>query len=250
MDKWLGRLGGAGVGAQIGSAIYPGIGTLLGAVGGGLIGGRAMDRATGETEQAMERLEDIPLVDPTTHTITDQLRREQRAVQAGLTTDVAAGREAIDRTTAQGRTMVQRMYGHSPALTLASMRQIQRGAGEQTRELYGMAGQRAEGYTQLLTEHMRQLSQRRLDLQMHRAQQELGMATQRESDTRDMVMGGIGMFPELTGEIGEGARDLWQLGRRGAGRVGDWVGGRTDITPPSVRPMGKLYSPTRDMTRF
>lgn len=204
-DKWLGALGGAGTGATLGSAIFPGIGTAIGALGGGILGLIQGKKISNEAEGAQNAWDNIPLVDPASSRITDELRRRRRAVESGLTTDVTAGRHAIDRATASGIGVTEQLYGHSPVLGLSMAQRLLRGAGDQTQQLLGISGQKEGQYTQMLINHLNQISQRKLDLQTHGAQMRIADATQRTKDFREMSLAGIAMLPELMGDFGGGS---------------------------------------------
>jgi len=201
MSKLAGAMAGAGAGASAGSAIFPGIGTAIGAIGGGLMGYFSGKKVSAEAEGAQDAWENIPLVDPSSIRVTDELRRKRRAVESGLTTDVTAGREAIDRTTASGMSVTEKLYGHSPVLGLSMAQRLIRGAGEQTQQLLGISGQREGQYTQMLINHLNKISERKLDLQTHGAQMRIADATQKTKDLNEMGMAGLAMLPELMGDF-------------------------------------------------
>ena len=226
--SWQGALGGAGTGAAIGSSILPGIGTGVGALLGGIMGHAAGRRSGRELRDAQQGIEDIPLVDPNAMQITDQIKRERRAIQSGLTTEFSAGRQAVDEATAQGMSVAQTLYGQSPALALSMAQRLQTGAGQQMNQMLGIQGQRSTQYSQMLMEHLNRMSQRKLDISMHQAQQRLGVATQNRADMQQNMMAGMFMLPQFAGEIGQATRPL--LGQLGEGIQKVFAG------PSAVRP--------------
>ncbi len=219
----MGALGGAGTGAAMGSAIFPGIGTAIGAGIGAIVGGLSAKKRQDALKKATEGIENIPLVDPTQTEFADQIRREKRAIQSGFTTDFTAGKQVIDDATAAGMDVSSRVFAQNPALAIASMTRVQRQAGRQTSELFGIQGQKLGQYNQMLMDTINRIAQRKLDLSMHKGQQKLGMATQQYSDFQQNTRAGMFMLPQFTGEIKEGAGTIGSGVGRGIGHAYDSV---------------------------
>lgn len=216
-----GVLGGAGVGAQVGSMIAPGVGTAIGAGIGALVGGIQGNQRKKALDSALAGINAIPAIDPTMTEFASQVERERRAVQSGLTTEFQAGRDMLERTTSGATNLVGQVYAQNPALMLSSLSRIQNQGAMQANQMLGAVGQNQMKYSDMLRDTLNRISQRALDVNMHKAQQKLGVATQNQSDFNKNMMAGAMMLPGVIGEAGEPVAGAV----KGAGKfVGDQLG--------------------------
>ena len=223
-----GIFGGAGVGAQIGSTIAPGPGTAIGAGIGALVGGIQGNQREKALDSALAGINAIPAIDPTMTEFASQVERERRAVQSGLTTEFQAGRDMLERTTSGATNLVGQVYAQNPALMLSSLSRIQNQGAMQANQMLGIVGQNQMKYSDMLRDTLNRISQRALDVNMHKAQQRLGVATQNQSDFNKNMLAGAMMLPGVIGEAGKPVADAAEgvAGAvKGAGKfVGDQLG--------------------------
>ena len=202
-----GMLGGAGTGASIGTSILPGVGTAVGAGVGAIIGGISGASAAKDVGAAMERVEDIPSVDPTETAFLDELRREKRLVEAGLTPEFQVGKDLMLQAQASATNVATRF--NNPATALMFLENINRGFGTNVNKLIATIGSQRSGYLDAIGELTSRIAQRKLDVEMYKTTQGLGMATQSFADQRMNALMGT-----MMGVNQMGSMDLFDPSRR------------------------------------
>jgi len=170
-----GMLGGVGTGASMGTAIAPGVGTAVGALVGGAIGAFSGAQKSGAMRDATAQLMAIPNVDPMQTAFKDQLYREKKAVESGFTTDFQVARDMIGKSEAGGMSVAAEMAQTNPALALMMMDQVGKGTDTSVNKALGTIGTRGMGYTQMTQDLIDQMSKRKIQVDLLKAQQ--GMAT-------------------------------------------------------------------------
>lgn len=190
-----GALGGASLGAELGSMIpIPGVGTVLGALGGASVGAIAGSKKKKDVEKAMEAIEAIPPVDPNMLDFKDQLRREKRSVESGFSTEFQVSRDLIGQAEAGGMTVAAEIAGTNPALALMLMNQVSSQADASSNKALGTIATKGMGYTQMLSELIDRIGQRELDVNMMKAEYKMGQAMANKKDFNANAMALIAKF--------------------------------------------------------
>jgi hypothetical protein len=181
MSTAQGVLGGAGIGAEMGSALGP-AGTLVGGGVGAIIGGITGKQKFQDQKQALANLYAVPNVDPNQFMFKDQLMREKKAVDSGFTTDFQVARDIIGQSEAGGMSVAAELARTNPALALISMSQIGQGVDNSVNKALGTISTRSMGYTQMISDLIDKMANRTLQMQLLKSQIGLGIATKRLQD--------------------------------------------------------------------
>jgi len=190
-----GALGGASLGAELGSMIpIPGVGTVLGALGGAAVGAIAGSKKKKDVEEAMKAIEAIPAVDPNMIDFRDQLRREKRAVESGFSTEFQVSRDLIGQAEAGGMSVAAEVAATNPALALMLMNQVSGQADVSTNKALATISTKGMGYTQMLGELMDKMSQREIDVNMMKAEYKMGQAMANKKDFNANAMALMAKF--------------------------------------------------------
>lgn len=171
-----GILGGAGQGAAMGSVAGP-WGTAIGAVAGAVVGGVSASKKQGAQDDALERLEAIPSFDPMQLDFLDQLKREKRSVESGFTTDFQVAKDLNQKMTAGGLSVAESVGKTNPALAFSLGRQATAQGTTGINQALGTISSRGLGLTTSMGELINRIAQRKLDLEMVKTSQQLGIAT-------------------------------------------------------------------------
>lgn len=201
-----GALGGAGTGAAIGSAILPGIGTILGAIGGGAIGAISGYNKGNDMEDALEKLQAIPAIDPTMVAFRDELAREKKAVESGFTTDFQVARDMIAQTAAGGYSVAKEIAMTNPAMALSLMEGVGAQSDASINKALGTISTKGVSYTQMLLDMISNMSQRNLDVNVFKASQDMAMATAGMKDFN--ANANAGMMKLLDPEVLSGFKSI------------------------------------------
>lgn len=181
-----GAAAGAGMGAMIGTSIFPGIGTATGTIAGAIIGliggGITGNKQSKAMNTALERVEGISETDPMQLEFLDDLRREKRMVETGMTPEFNVAKDLIQQSAAGAMSMATRF--NNPATSLYFLNTISRGAGQNINQLMGTIGSQRGNYMQALGSYINDISQRKLDVEMYKTTQDLAIATQDKADTK------------------------------------------------------------------
>lgn len=211
-------LGGFGIGAKLGSMIMPGIGTAIGGfLGGGLglIGAKNKKKAI---DAATNIFAAIPKVDPNMIEFKDQLMAEKRAVTSGFGTDFQVARDIISESQAGGMSVAAEIAQTNPALALIMMNQTSMQADTSLNKALGTISTQKMGYTQLISDYVDKISQRKLDLQMLEATQKMATLTATQKDANANRMAGITQLFDPS--VGAGFKDFFSLfGNKGGAGV-------------------------------
>lgn len=186
-----GLLGGAGTGASLGTALLPGVGTILGALGGSIIGAISGGKKAKAVNDAMASLQAIPSVDPNQLEFKDQLYREKRAVESGFTTDFQVARDLIGQSEAGGLSVASELAQTNPALALMAMNQVGQGTDTAVNKALGTISTRSMGYTQMIGDMIQQMAQRKLDVNLFKSQIEMGQSTKEMQDFNANSLAGM-----------------------------------------------------------
>lgn len=208
MKGLQGGMGGAGSGAAIGSMIFPGPGTILGAIGGGIIGAISGASKAKAVNDAMASLQAIPAVDPNQLEFKDQLYREKRAVESGFSTDFQVARDLIGKSEAGGLSVAAEMAQTNPALALMAMTQVGMGTDTAVNKALGTISTRGMGYTQMIGDLITQMAQRKLDVNLFKSQVEMGQSTKEMQDFNANSL--AGMMKLTDPSVLEGFKGLFQ----------------------------------------
>jgi hypothetical protein len=182
MGGLQGFLGGAGMGATLGTEALPGVGTVVGALLGGTIGAFSGADKANKQNSAMARLMATPEVDPNQTIFKDQLYREKKAVESGFTTDFQVARDIIGQQEAGGMSVAAEMAQSNPALALMAMNQVGQGADTAVNKALGTIGTKGFGYTQMVGNLIDKMSQRKLNVSLMKSSQGMATATQGMQD--------------------------------------------------------------------
>lgn len=195
-----GVLGGAGAGAAAGSVAGP-WGTAIGAVGGAIIGGVTSANAAGAQDAALERLESIPYYDPLQLEFLDQLTREKRAVESGYTTDFQVARDLNKEMLAGGFSVAEAVGSSNPALAISMTRQAGRQFSTGVNQALGTIATRGAGLTSSIGDLINRIAQRKLDLDVLKTTQELGLATSELQTNQTNMAQFAATLPQYAGDI-------------------------------------------------
>jgi len=172
----------------------------MGSVVGMVLSYIEQDLAKGAAEKSLNEFDAaFRNVDPDQLKFKDQLLREKRAVQSGFSTDFKVARDIISQSEAGGMSVASELARTNPALALMTMNQVSSQANTSVNQALGTIATQNMGYTQMLSDLIDKIAQRKLDVDVTKAFQRLGMETQIQKDTNENVMGLIG---QLTGGIG------------------------------------------------
>lgn len=201
----LGALGGASAGAKIGSMIpLPGVGTVVGALGGALLGGIGGSKKQKAVDDAMAAIEAIPAVDPNMVGFRDQLAREKRSVESGFNTEFQVARDLIGQSEAGGMTVAAEIAQTNPALALMMMSQVGNQADIAANKALGTIGTKSMGYTQMLGDLIEKMSQRELDVNMMKAEYGMAQAQANKKDFNANAMALIAKYgPGVLDKLGK-----------------------------------------------
>jgi len=173
---------------------------IMGSVVGMVLSYIEQDLAKGAAEKSLNEFDAaFRNVDPDQLKFKDQLLREKRAVQSGFSTDFKVARDIISQSEAGGMSVASELARTNPALALMTMNQVSSQANTSVNQALGTIATQNMGYTQMLSDLIDKIAQRKLDVDVTKAFQRLGMETQIQKDTNENVMGLIG---QLTGGIG------------------------------------------------
>jgi hypothetical protein len=186
-----GALGGAGTGASIGGSIGGTYGTVIGAVVGAIWGGIDANKKAQDLQESVDMLYAIPNVDPTQTVFRDQLYRERKAVESGFTTDFQVARDIIGKSEAGGMSVAAEMAKTNPGLALMMMTQAGQGADTSINKALGTIGARSMGYTQMINDLINQMAQRKLNVDLMKAQVSMTLSTQAMQDSNTNANAGI-----------------------------------------------------------
>jgi len=179
-----GAASGMGIGASIGTAIAPGIGTAIGAGIGGIIGffggGSGAKKVNEGVNKALGDINEIAPTDPMMTGFLDELRREKRMVETGMTPEFSVARDLIRQAEAGASNVATRF--NNPATALYFLNTINRGAGANVNKLLGTISSQKGGYMQAIGKMVGDISQRKLDVDVYKKTQGLAVATQNYSD--------------------------------------------------------------------
>lgn len=164
------------MGAQLGSVAGP-WGTAIGAVGGAVIGGVTSAQKQNKQSDALDRLEAIPSYDPMQFEFLDQLSREKRSVESGFTTDFQVAKDLTSQVAAGGQSVAEAVGATNPALALSIGRQASSQFNTGINQALGTISSRGLGLTGSIGEQINRIAQRKLDLEMVKTSQQLGIAT-------------------------------------------------------------------------
>jgi hypothetical protein len=213
-----GGLGGMGTGAMLGTALLPGVGTVLGALIGGGIGIASGVNKAGKSNEAMANLMAIPNVDPNMTEFKDQLYREKKAVESGFSTDFQVARDIIGKSEAGGMSVAAEMARTNPALALMTMNQVGQGTDTAVNKALATIGTKGMGYTQMINDLLMKMSQRKIDVDLFKAQVGIAKSTKEMTDfnansnagmmnlINPAVMGGFNKFGNMFAGSGLGAK--------------------------------------------
>jgi gas vesicle protein len=203
-ETWKGVGSGAVTGAMVGSEVYPGIGTAIGAIIGAAAGGFLANNQANKTNEALKRVEGIPATDPMQLEFLDELRREKRMVETGMTPEFNVAKDLIQQSAAGAMNVATRF--NNPATSLYFLKTISEGAGRNINQLMGTIGTQRGQYMTALGSYINDISQRKLDVEMYKTTQNLAVETQKQADIKAnqnmMIMYGLS---ELSGKNNEGS---------------------------------------------
>lgn len=155
--------------------------------------------AEGDAKDSLAKFEAaFSNVDPDQLKFKDQLLREKKAVQSGFSTDFKVARDIIGQSEAGGMSVASELARTNPALALMTMNQVSNQADMSTNKALGTLATQNMGYTQMLSETIDKMAQRKLDVNVTKASQRLGVETQLQKDKNENTLGAIG---QLTGSI-------------------------------------------------
>lgn len=219
-----GILGGAAMGAQLGSIAGP-WGTAIGAVGGAVIGGVSSASKQNAQDEALDRLNAIPSYDPMQLDFLDQLKREKRSVESGFTTDFQVAKDLNKEALAGGLSVAEKVGATNPALAMSLSRQATSGYSTGINQALGTISTRGLGLTASMGDMINRVSQRKLDLEMAKTSQQLGIATDalqtNQTNMSQFAASLPGMADDIRGGFGQIGSTLFN--RTHGGFVGDAI---------------------------
>jgi len=218
-----GALGGAGTGAALGTMLFPGVGTILGALIGGGIGIASGAGKARKSNEAMASLMAIPNVDPNMMEFKDQLYREKKAVESGFSTDFQVARDIIGKSEAGGMSVAAEMARTNPALALMAMNQVGQGTDTAINKALGTIGTKGMGYTQMINDLLMKMSQRKIDVDLFKAQVGMAQATQGMNNFNANANAGMMQFanPDVISGFKTGFSQLRGMFSKAGGKGGN-----------------------------
>ena len=239
MATGQGILGGAGTGAAMGSTIGP-WGTVIGAGIGAIIGGISGNKKAKEQQESLDMLNAIPNVDPNQTMFRDQLYREKRAVESGFSTDFQVARDIIGKSEAGGMSVAAEMAQTNPALALMMMNQVGQGVDTSVNKALGTISTRSMGYTQMIQDLINNMAQRKINVDLMKANVSMTQSTQARQDFNSNM--NAGMMKLLDPSVMGGFKTAFgSLGKLGGGNIGGLSGlnnpaimGNYDVSSPNV----------------
>jgi hypothetical protein len=142
-----------------------------------VVGGVTANKQVQARDDAMDRLEAIPAYDPLQLEFLDQLQRERRSVESGFTTDFQVATDLNEKMLAGGFSVAETVGANNPALAISLSRQAGQNFQTGINQALGTISTRGLGLTQSIGELINKVAQRRLDLEVTKTSQELGLAT-------------------------------------------------------------------------
>lgn len=234
----LGGLGGAATGAAIGTELLPGVGTVIGAALGGGLGLISGGKKQKDIEKAMAGIEAIPGVDPNMIDFKDQLLREKRAVESGFSTEFQVARDIIGQSEAGGMSVAAELAMTNPALALMTMNQVSNQADLSTNKALGTIATKSMGYTQMVSDLIEKISQRKLDVEMMKAEYKMGQAVAVKKDFNANAMA-------LLSKFGPKVLDLIP-GKNTSGSVSDLITNEDKMGMLENLESGNFFNPVPD----
>jgi hypothetical protein len=220
-----GALGGAATGAQIGSMLpIPGVGTVVGALGGLALGAISGGKKQKAVDDAMAALEAIPNVDPNQVEFKDQLIREKKMVESGFSTDFQVAKDIIGQSEAGGMSVAAEMAQTNPALALMVMNQVSNQTDTSINKSLGTISTQKMGYTQMISEMIDKIAQRKIDVDLMKATQKLTQASVSKKDFNQNSLASLIKFGpgalEMIPGMGGGVSNMFS----GSSGIGNMVG--------------------------
>jgi hypothetical protein len=232
-----GMLGGAGAGLSAGASvgtIFGPVGTAVGAGVGALIGG-ILGWAGGKKhdsalDNAMSRVEGLPLVNPMSVGLMDSVKREIRAVESGMTNEYATAKDLLGQAQQNSLSTMTGVSGGNAAMLLESAVRLNGGMGENINKLLATVSGTKSVYMGQLASLIGEQSQRELDLETYKVAQNLARVTDDNKNFNDnmrvMMMKGLNTLSGLSLPSGsEGSTGLFD----GAPGFGSKVKGSTTM---------------------
>lgn len=235
MSIATGAMGGAAMGAQIGSVAGP-WGTAAGAVVGAVAGGISTANKQNAQQEGLDRLESIPTFDPMQLDFLDQLNREKRSVESGFTTDFQVAKDLNKEALAGGQSVAEAVGASNPTLAFSLGRNSAREFNTGVNQALGTVSSRGMQLTTSMGELINRIAQRKLDLEMVKTSQQLGIATDElqtnQTNANQFMTKLPGVVDELVNELGP--------------RISDWKVERGTkpnpiALPASSAPIGGVY---------
>jgi len=208
IDVTKGAVGGAAKGAIIGGSIGGPIGMGVGTVIGGVWGGITAGKKSKAMSQALQRIEDLPMVDPNQVAFQDQLAREKRAVESGFTTDFQVSRDILQQSQAGQLSVASKVGASNPALALSMMAQVNQGFTTGMNQALGTISTRSLAYTTMMGDMVDKIAKRKLDIEVFKAQAQIGQAAAEYKDRVEQTNADLAFGIEKAPEIKEGFTDL------------------------------------------
>jgi hypothetical protein len=199
---WAGGASGAGTGASIGTAVLPGWGTAAGAGIGAVVGAISSSKKAKEANAAMDRFNQIPMVDPMDMEILEKVKREKRAVSSGFTTDFQVASGLIREANAGADSVATAVGRNNPALAMTMLQQNMGNFDTSLNKALGTIGTRGMQYDAMELGLVDKITQRTLDLETTKAQMAIGQSQQALKDTNANNMAGIARLPGALNDAG------------------------------------------------
>jgi len=214
----MGVLGGAGKGAAIGSIFGP-AGTAVGAGIGAVVGGIGAGNKVGARNDALDRVENIPMFDPMQLNFLDTLNREKRAVESGFTTDFQVAKDLNQKSLAGGLSVAESVAATNPALALSMIDTSSKNYSTGVNQALGTISTRSQGYTSSIGQLINMIAQRKLDVETYKTSQQLGLATDDLQTSNVNNAQFAGRLPQYMDAIGELPMLLDGLGAAASGEI-------------------------------
>ncbi len=174
---------GALSGAAIGTEILPGWGTAIGAVVGGVAGG-----ISGANKKKANEMT-LPLEDQTQIEIFNELKRKQKALEAGST--YQAQKDIINQAGYKTMESIVKITGGDVGATVAALSGAQKATGRSMNELFAEMSAEGLKLNVLMEGLVEKISNRKLQIQAYEKSQAMVAAAQQQQNLTNMAMAAL-----------------------------------------------------------
>jgi hypothetical protein len=120
--------------------------------------------------------------------------REKKMVQSGFSTDFQVARDIIGQSEAGGMSVAAEMAKTNPAMALTAMNQVSNQADMSMNKSLGTLATQSMGYTQMISDTIDKIAQRKIEVDLLKAQEQLTVANVNKKDFNANAMAALMKF--------------------------------------------------------